>query len=179
MERLAISPVDAAVPEIGRWLGALEEVRRKTIETVADCEQACLDWCGPDGSENPIGALLYHVGLVEMSWLYLDLLRTELPPDVKALFPWPSRDEAKRLTRVPGRSAAQRLETLATSRKILLEVLGGIDAAEWRRLRTPIDGLDYETNPEWVVFHLIEHEAGHTAQMASLKARWSRRPAAM
>ncbi|QDU37085.1 DinB superfamily protein [Maioricimonas rarisocia] len=174
MERLAISALDAAEPEVGRWLGALEEVRRKTVETVTGCDEACLDWCGPDGRENPIGALLYHVGLVEMSWLYLDLLRTELPSHVKELFPYPSRDEANRLTRVPSTSLDEHLQALAQSRRILLDVLRDIDVDGWRRLRTPVDGMDYETNPEWVVFHLIEHEAGHTAQMSSLKARWLR-----
>ncbi len=34
-----------------------------------------------------IGSLLYHVGLVEMSWLFLDVLCQAFPDDVKADFP--------------------------------------------------------------------------------------------
>ena len=51
-----------------------------------------------------------------------------------------------------------------------------MDLAEWRRLRPPVNEQNYETTPEWAVFHLIEHEAGHAFQISSLKARWKAWP---
>ena len=57
------------VPEIGRWLWAMNEVRRRTLRLVDALDQRVLDWEGPDGRENAIGTLLYHIALVEMSWV--------------------------------------------------------------------------------------------------------------
>ena len=74
-------------PEIGRWLWAMEEVRRRTLDLVKGLDQQTLDWEGPDGRENAIGSLLYHIALVEMSWLFLDILEQDLPPPVKADLP--------------------------------------------------------------------------------------------
>lgn len=41
---------------------------------------------------------------------------------------------------------------------------------DWSRLRDPA-GEDYAVSPAWVVFHLVEHEAGHAAQIAVMKKR--------
>jgi uncharacterized damage-inducible protein DinB len=41
---------------------------------------------------------------------------------------------------------------------------------EWSRLREP-EGEPYAVAPAWMVFHLVEHEAGHAAQIASMRRR--------
>ena len=35
-------------PEIGRWLWAMEAVRRRTLDIVKDLDEQTLDWEGPD-----------------------------------------------------------------------------------------------------------------------------------
>lgn len=69
---LAVNAQAGYVPEIGRWLWAMNEVRRRTLRLVDALDQRVLDWEGPDGRENAIGTLLYHIALVEMSWLFMD-----------------------------------------------------------------------------------------------------------
>ncbi|QDT66855.1 DinB family protein [Calycomorphotria hydatis] len=174
-EELIITPYDAADPEIGRWLAGLELVRKGTLVLVPGCEGELLHWCGADERENSIGAILYHIAYVELSWLYLDLLQQEFPPEIKELLPYPGRTEDNRLTPVPNENAQDHLHRLAETRRIFLDAMKVMSLEEWRRPRAPIDGLDYIVSPEWAVFHLIEHEAGHFAQMKSLKARWDRR----
>jgi hypothetical protein len=44
---------------------------------------------------------------------------------------------------------------------------------DWRRLRSP-DDVDYRVTPEWAVFHLVEHEAGHSFQISALRSRAER-----
>ena len=95
---LKINPLPAATPEIGRWLWALAEVRQRTLRQIADIDQRLLDWRGSGGAENSVGSLLYHIALVEMSWLYLDLLQQEFPPEVNNLFPFPMADEAGKVS---------------------------------------------------------------------------------
>lgn len=151
----------------------MEQVRRRTLELVSRLDQETLDWEGPDGMENAIGSLLYHIALVEMSWLFLDIFEKDFPPEVKADFQHEMADAEGRLTRVPGVPLADHLGRLERSRAIFLEKFRAISPGEWRRLRHPSD-VDYAVTPEWTVFHLIEHEAGHAFQISALKARSTR-----
>jgi hypothetical protein len=67
---------------------AMRATRARTRRLVHGMDQATLDWEGPDGRDNAMGTLLHDIGLVEMSWLYLDILeRQGLPPEVQSLFP--------------------------------------------------------------------------------------------
>lgn len=180
MRQLQITPLDGYDPEIGRWLWALQDVRRRyTLRLVNDLDERVVDWEGPDGQENAIGSLLYHIADVEMGWLYGDLKGlTELPPAVKPLFPLPGREQGRNhLTRVLGVPLADHIARLHRSREIFLEEFQRISPHEWRRLRRPVDE-DYEVTPEWAVFHLVEHEAGHAFQISALKARGTRMLAA-
>lgn len=179
MRQLQITPLDGYDPEIGRWLCALQDVRhRYTLRFVRDLDERLVDWEGPDGQENAIGSLLYHIALVEMGWLYGDVKQmTELPPAAKQDFPFPGWEQSRnRLTRVLGVSLAEHVGRLDRSREAFLRELKSMSPDNWRRLRRPADFLEvnYEVTPEWAVFHLVEHEAGHAFQISSLKARGTR-----
>ncbi len=176
MRQLQITPLGGYEPEIGRWLWALEDVRRRyTLQLVNDLDERLVDWEGPDGQENTIGSLLYHIALVEMGWLYGDVQHsTEPPPGVKQDFPFPPlQQDGKRLTRVLGVPLTEHVGRLNRSRDVFLRELRTVSVQDWRRLRRLHHFLkvDYDATPEWAVFHLIEHEAGHAFQISSLKAR--------
>jgi hypothetical protein len=129
------------------------------------------DWEGPDGRENAIGSLLYHTALVEMSWLYFDLLlHQEFPPEVKSDFPFDMGSAQGGLTRVPNVSLAEHLGRLERSRSIFLDAFRGMTLDDWRSLRG-FGGDAEQVTPEWVVFHLVEHEAGHAFQISAMKRR--------
>jgi uncharacterized damage-inducible protein DinB len=131
-----------------------------------------LDWEGPARNENAIGSLLYHIALVEMSWLFFDILEQDFPPAVKAEFPHPMSSEG-RITSVLQVPLADHLKRLGSSRSTLLEAFRGMSLADWGRSRSP-EGDDYTVTPAWAVFHLVEHEASHTGQINSLKKRAER-----
>jgi hypothetical protein len=170
-------PLPGYDPEIGRWLWAMEEVRRSTTSLVRDLPQEVLDWEGPEGGENAIGSLLYHIALIEMSWLFLDVLERDLPPSVAAEFPHPATDPRGRLIRVRAVPPADHLARLSRSRAVFLEAFRSMSLEDWRRVRSPGD-VDYGVTPEWAVFHLVEHEAGHLYQIRAMRARAaSRAPA--
>lgn len=183
MRQLQITPLNGVDPEIGRWLWALQDVRRRyTLRFLKDLDERLVDWEGPDGQENAIGSLLYHIAIVELGWLYGDLKGlTDLPPAVKPDFPFPSREpDRNHLTRVLGVPLAEHVARLDRSREVFLKEFQGMSTDDWRRLRRPPDfeEVNYEVTPEWAVFHLVEHEAGHAFQISSLKARGTRMPAA-
>jgi len=165
-----VVPLAGYPPDIGRWLWALQDVRRITLGAVAGIDAATLDWRGPEGRENSIGSLLYHVAMVEMSWLFLDVLcEPSFPDDVKADFPFDMASN-RGLTQVKGVAFEDHLARLERSRAVFLERLRGMTLDDFRHLRVP-DEVDYEVTPEWAVYHLVEHEAGHAYQMRSLKRR--------
>lgn len=172
-EILEVRALPGYPDEIGRWLWAMEELRRRTLELVEDLDQATLDWEGQDGQDNSIGSLLYHIALVEMSWLYYDLLRQEFPHEVQVDFPLDMGSSKAGLTRVPNVSLQEHLDRLARSRSVFLDEFRRMTLDDWRRLSSP-EGEDYEVTPEWVVFHLVEHEAGHAFQISSTIRRAKR-----
>ena len=179
VRQLQITALEGYDPDIGRWLWALQDVRRRyTLRLIKDLDERLVDWEGPDGQENAIGSLLYHIAHVEVGWLFGDLKGlTELPPQVEPDFPFPSREpDGKRLTRVLGVPLAEHVARLDRSREAFLKEFQGMSPDEWRRLRRPPDfeEVNYEVTPEWAVFHLVEHEAGHAFQISSLKARGTR-----
>lgn len=168
-----IEALSGYAPEIGRWLWALESVRRRTLASVKDLGQGTLDWRGEDGQQNSIGSLLYHIALVEMSWLFEDILMETLPDSIATEFPHPMATKG-RLSHVPLETLDGHLERLERTRTVFLDSIRELTPEDWRRVRKP-DDVDYEVTPEWAVFHLIEHEAGHTAQIRALRATAERR----
>lgn len=169
-EMLHTAALPGYEPEIGRWLWALEEVRSRTLRRATGVDQAMLDWQGPDGTENSIGSQLHHIALVELSWLYFDLLlEDEFPPPIKADFPHEMGTEG-RLTHVPHVPIERHLDVLSRSRMTFLEAFRGMSLDDWNRLRARREEDD-QVSPAWVLFHLVEHEAGHTAQISGLKTR--------
>jgi hypothetical protein len=167
---LQVEPLPGFETDVGRWLWALQEVRRYTVAAVEGLEQAALDWEGSEGGENSIGSLLYHIGLIEMSWLYMDILERPIPDAVLADFPHHVSEPGGRLARVRGLPLGDHLARLERSRARFLEEVRALPAEAWRILRRPAD-VDYAVTPEWAVFHLVEHEAGHLYQIRAIRAR--------
>lgn len=154
-----------AAPEIAPWVWAIEDTRRRTLGRLAGLTTDVIDWQPPE-KENSIGTLLYHIALIEADWLYTEVLEQPLPPDVAALFPWDARDDRGCLTQVLGVSLEQHLQRLATVRALLLQTFQHIDQEEFRRIRH-LD--DYDVTPEWVLHHLMQHEAEHRGEIGAMR----------
>ena len=152
--------------EVGRWLWALEDARRRTKEALAGIAPDVVDWAPPDGG-NSIGTILYHLALIEADWLYVEVLGHESYPDaVVASLPHEDRDERGRLTRLQGVGLDAYVGRLDAIRDRLLAAFREMSLAEFRRLRhLP----DYDVTPEWVVHHLMQHEAEHRGQIGMLR----------
>ncbi len=175
---LTLSTEPALTAEAGIWLGAIQSVRSSLLLTLeriraAGWGQEFLDWQGPDGDDNSVGSLLYHIAAVELGWNYFDMHEGAVPEDVKQLMSIDGWTDG-RLTHVPGRDLAAHLELLQEARDRLVQVVSAIDEDEWQRLRYPPDE-DYAMSPAWTVLHLIEHEAGHTYEIRRMVRKWRSR----
>jgi len=168
--RLVVDPILSKVPEIGRWLWALQDTRQLTLEEIEQLTPAMIDWLPPD-DESTIGTILYHIALIEMDWLYAEVLERPEAPEIAELFAYEHRDRQGRLTQVTGISLQEHLIRLEVVRALLLESYLQMDLAEFRRPRSlPA----YDVTPEWVLHHLIQHEAEHRSQLGSLRLQATR-----
>ena len=165
-ERLIVDAHLSEAPEIGRWLWALQDTRQRTMRELGRLAPAMIDWI-PPGNESSIGTVLYHIADIEADWLYVEVLEQPIPPEVAALFPYGTRDEHGNLTQVRGFSLEQHLRRLETVRGLLLDVYRQMDLPEFRRIRSL---ASYDVTPEWVLHHMMQHEAEHRGQIGALRA---------
>ena len=84
--RFVLEPAPAGWAEIGTWSAALTDCRARTLKAIAGITQDELDWKPAPGS-NTIGALLYHIALIEVDWLYTEILELPIHQEFKAQFP--------------------------------------------------------------------------------------------
>ena len=162
-ERLVLQPAGGD-PEIGRWLSAFEEVRRDTMQVLREIAVGVVDSEPGDGGDT-VGTVLYHVALVEIDWVFTDVLdrQDEIPLDV---FPYDSRIEDGHLTPVMGETMAQHLERLATTRELVLRELRGMSSEDFHRVHAR---EEIDVSADWVVFHLIDHEVEHRVRLSQLR----------
>ncbi|MGM0834715.1 MAG: DinB family protein [Bacillota bacterium] len=164
MERrkLLVSPVSEYEEEIGRWLWCLEDVRRTLITELTGISQRILDT--KIDERQTIGSLLYHIALVEADWLYVEVLGVEWDLEISLLFPSAVSSDGS-LTHIEGQSLEEHFYRLNKVRKVFLSHFRSMDLTDWRKPRV----LEhYDVSPEWVVYHLIEHESHHRGQIFHL-----------
>jgi uncharacterized damage-inducible protein DinB len=134
----------------------------EVLEGVSDAD---VDRPGVDGTT--IGTLLYHVALIESSYLYEDML-DEPFPEVDIYFPHPVRDAAGRLQVVAGETLAEHVRRLEAVRAMLREHVSRMTADDLRIVRAL---PEYDVSPGWVLHHLLQHEAEHRGAIAALAGR--------
>jgi hypothetical protein len=152
-------------PEVGRWLAALDDGRRDTLRELDTVTAGMVDR-RPDGPLDSIGTILYHVALIEADWVANEILGLDDPPQLAALLPWPDRGPDDHLTIVEGLSLAEHIARLAGVRAYALDHLRSMPAAEFHRVRS----LErYDVAPDWVIHHLLQHEAEHRSHIAWIR----------
>ena len=163
-EQLVLGTSPGLDPEIGRWLSALEEVRRDTLTVISALPADDVDRDLGDGGDSA-GTVLYHVALVEVDWVFTDVLDQEerIPRD---LFAHDDRVEDGHLTPVRGESLGQHLERLVTARTLVLDELRSMESSEYHRARSR---ERFDVAADWVVFHLIDHEIEHRVRLSTLR----------
>src|SRR4051812_42216667 len=168
-ERLTLEPI-AHDAEVGRWLAALEDGRRDTLRELENVTPQMVDWY-PEAPLNSIGSLLYHIALIEADWVATEILElTDYPPELATFFPWPDREPGGHLSRVDGQSLDEHRARLDRVRQVVLGWLRPIANEDFHRVRNL---EQYDVAPDWVIHHLLQHEAEHRAHIAWLRDTYS------
>jgi uncharacterized damage-inducible protein DinB len=165
-EHFIVEPMLNAEPEIGRWLWIFQECRERTKRELSRLTPATTDWLPPDNASS-IATILYHLADIEADWLYTEVLEMPLPPELMAEFAFPTRDSQGHLTQVTGFTLDEHLTRLERVRGLVLEVYQQMTLEDFRRVRSL---PNYDVTPEWVLHHLMQHEAEHRGQIGTLRA---------
>jgi len=169
MERknLVVVPMSDFETEIGRWIWCLEDVRRTLLEKISGISQQHLD---AKLNGHSIGSLLYHIALIEADWLYEEVLGGKWNTKIRSLFSHEDRNEDDTLSHIEGQTLDEHLHRLQCVRDELLFHFRSMDIEDWRTSRSL---PHYDVTPEWVIYHILEHESHHRGQifqmLASLK----------
>jgi hypothetical protein len=172
--QLVLTPIGDD-PEVGLWLAALEDGRSDTLKELEPVTPAMVDWY-PDVPLNSIGTLLYHIALIEAAWVMEEILeRDDEPIELAALLPWPDREGpgdggARHLSRIDGQSLDEHRDRLAGVRRWTLDQLMPMTNADFHRVRSL---ESYDVAPNWVLHHLLQHEAEHRSHIAWLRDTFS------
>jgi uncharacterized damage-inducible protein DinB len=162
-DNLAIDPLSGYASEVGVWLSALQDARRRTLRVLENIEPHWLDFV-PQGSGESIGTILYHIAAIEASWLYEDVLHLPFPPKIEAWFPYDVRDDGGKLTPVSD-TFENHLERLKEVREHLLAGFSNVTNGDFAKAQP---SLEYDVSPVYVVHHLMQHEAEHRSQLHSI-----------
>jgi uncharacterized damage-inducible protein DinB len=152
-------------PLVGRYLTMLADCRQETIEAIRKTREDLLYWRRND-FDSSISDLLYHIALVEADWLHTEVLETPLPESLKQHLPYDDRDPQGRLIHVGAERLEDSLERLEKVRGMLTAAFAAMDLADFKRLRHM---ARYDVNPEWVLHHLLQHEAEHRGQINTMR----------
>lgn len=164
-QQLAVTALAGYEPEVGRWLWTLEDVRRRLKHDISGLSASVLDWVAPYGA-NSIGTHLYHIAVTEIDWLYRIVPRPR-PDALHTLLPHSVRTEEGRLVPVLGIPFVEHVQRLDLTRAHLLEHFRHVGRDEFRRSHAH---PEYDLTPEWVLCHLVDHEARHWGQILALKS---------
>jgi len=150
---------------VGRFVAMLTDTRARLLADLEGLDAALLDRT-PRGSPNSIGTLLYHIAAIELDWLYADLLERDFPEAAFDWFPVDVREDGGRLTPVV-ESYERHLARLEWVRGLLLMELRGLSDADLART---VNAGPQGSGADWVLHHLMQHEAEHRGQIGEIRA---------
>ena len=154
-------------PEIARWIWVVTDTRERTLASLRGLKQEQLDR-EPAGA-NSIASLLYHIAVIEMSYLYEDILGLGWCEELASIVNHGVRTDDGRLVRVQGEDLDRHMQRLHDSRRLLLESLLEMSAEDLTRSRVR---SDYTISAEWALHHLVQHEAQHRGQIELTRLIW-------
>ncbi len=160
-----IEPLADFPRPIGADLWRMQDSRSRTLEAIQDWPKEALYWQG-EGIQNSLCTLLYHIAIIEMDWLYEEVLQQEWVSEIIALFPYPARDSQGNLYPIREGSLQDRLAVLEKTRSHFLEQFKAISLDDYYRVRKL---PDYDVTPEWVLYHLVQHEDEHRGEIHTIR----------
>jgi uncharacterized damage-inducible protein DinB len=166
---VSCDPVPGFSPQIGRYVAQLTETRDELLRYATTLTPEQLSWHPTDNTES-IGTQLLHVAVIEWSWVFEEIFQR---PDTD----YDGWEEALPLRlglpQVQGKPITYFTDRLERVRNEALGALKGLTDDDLARVvSTPVpEGAEPPKEVftiDWVLFHLVHHEAHHAGQIELL-----------
>lgn len=147
-------------PRVAIWYSQMEEQRNRLFRMVEELDDEMLDFVLDERKIETIGTLLLHIAAVEWSWIFEDIDgRTMDFQHWKHAFALrPTVD----LPQLKGKNKEFYLDRLAKVREEVYQRLVKLIDQDLDK----IVGSDQDQfSIEWILFHILEHEAMHVGQI--------------
>lgn len=160
------------------FLSQLDDQSGRMLADIKGITAAELHWQSKPG-HNTIGMLLAHIAVVEVYWLQVACEAISEPKLVKVLgmgfddgLPLPPNGLPP--AGLHGRTFAWYVRLLDKSRKHSHAILRRWSDADFERLvwRTRRNGDRSRQSLRWIVYHMLEHLAGHYGQILLLRHQY-------
>lgn len=162
---ISIACPEGLSPRVGKYFAQLEDVRRETKRYVAGLTPEKLSWT-PHSTVESIGTQLLHIAGVERSWIGEDIEGRPMGEEWALAFPL--RVSLPQVQGEPLEFFLEKLDAVRAETRDALSRLTDDDLnREVQTLGSPPDGEAFTI--EWILYHLVEHEAHHRGQIALMK----------
>ncbi len=156
-------------PQVGLFHRMQQEIRGRLKNAAGELTPSQLAWV-PEKGGNSIGMLLLHIVEAELFWIQYVCMGQELTPEQKTIYRTElfGNPDASPLEEHPVEWFIARLDE---SREITEEFYATLSDSSLEELKDFVDdeGREYEFTVRWVLYHVLEHEAGHRAQILMLR----------
>lgn len=152
-------------PRVALFYSMLERARRNLIRRVEDLSYDALDFSPEQKTVETIGTLLLHIAAVEWGWIFGDIAGKEMDEE-KWKYGFPLR---LKIDQIQGEKIEFYLTRLKEVRQEVFDYLKTFDD---KNLDAIIEVDSDRVSVEWILFHLIEHEAMHIGQISVLTRLW-------
>lgn len=159
---ISLQKTEHLEPRVAQMYGMLEKVREKLLKRVEDLTLSELDFTPDEENIETIGTLLLHIAAVEWSWIFEDIDGLEMDYE-KWRVAFALREK---IPQTKGQKLKFYLARLIEVRDEVLKRISTLTDSELGHLVE----LDHAAvSIEWILFHIIEHEAMHIGQISMLK----------
>lgn len=166
--------------EVASFLAQLDDVNRRLLKDLGGASAAELAW-QPKRGQNTIGMLLAHMAIVEVYWTLVALERYTPEEFQRALgvgidddgMPLPADDAPP--AGLKGRDLAWFAALMRKARGYVRRNTSRFTPADMDRFVTRtsrLTGNRSRSNLRWILYHLVEHQAGHHGQILLLRHQY-------
>lgn len=151
-------------PRVAIYFSQMEELRRNLIKKVENIPNEVLDFTPNGKLFETIGTLLLHIAAVEWSWIFEDIGGKEMDyEEWKYAF---ALRPSVNLPQLLGQGIDFYLNRLKKVHDEVFQYLINFTDQDLDRIIISSNNNKYSI--EWILFHIIEHEAMHLGQISLL-----------
>ncbi len=163
MENNELTYRDGYSPQIARFVAMFDNNRERLLYKLKDVTDEILDFTPDEKTVETIGTLLYHIAAVEHDWIFYDIDKQEIDEERwKYAFATRSDD----IDQLKGKGLQFYLDALQEVRD---KIFNRFKKFSDNDLKRSIESEGKTFTIEWILFHLLNHEAVHIGQISLLK----------